>query len=93
MVEGELQSDVAVNPQLMKMLFPFSKLDGAADILIFPDLNSANISYKLLSQLSDVDAIGPIMAHLKKSANILQRTTDVNGIVNMSYLTALLSMD
>ncbi len=92
-VEGELQSDVAVNGELMKMLFPFSKLDGPADILIFPDLNSANISYKLLSQLSDVDAIGPVMAHLKKSANILQRTTDVNGIVNMSYLTALLSMD
>jgi malate dehydrogenase (oxaloacetate-decarboxylating)(NADP+) len=68
-------------------------LDGAADILIFPDLNSANISYKLLSQLSDVDAIGPLMSHLNKSANILQRTTDVNGIVNMSYLTALLSMD
>ncbi|MFI5389863.1 MAG: NADP-dependent malic enzyme [Bacteriovoracales bacterium] len=92
-VEGELQADVSVNGELMKMLFPFSKLDGAADILIFPDLNSANISYKLLSQLSDVDAIGPIMAHLKKSANILQRTTDVNGIVNMSYLTALLSME
>ena len=93
MVEGELQSDVAVNGELMKMLFPFSKLDGAADILIFPDLNAANISYKLLSQLSDVDAIGPLMAHLNKSANILQRTTDVHGIVNMSYLTALLSIE
>ncbi len=93
MVEGELQADVAVNGELMKMLFPFSKLDGAADILIFPDLNSANICYKLLSQLSDVDAIGPIMSHLNKSANILQRTTDLNGIANMSYLTALLSME
>jgi len=92
-VEGEVQADVAVNKELMDNLFPFNRLDGAADILIFPDLNSANISYKLLSQLGEAEAIGPIMIPMKKSVNILQRTADLYGILNMIYLTALLSVE
>ena len=92
-VEGEVQADVAVNKELMDNLFPFNRLDGAADILIFPDLNSANISYKLLSQLGDAEPIGPIMIPMKKSVNILQRTADLYGILNMIYLTALLSVE
>jgi len=92
-VEGEVQADVAVNKELMDNLFPFNRLDGAADILIFPDLNSANISYKLLSQLGEAEAIGPIMIPMKQSVNILQRTADLYGILNMIYLTALLSVE
>src|SRR5690606_26071909 len=59
-VDGEIQADVAINKNIMNKLFDFSQLDQAADILIFPELNSANISYKLLQQLSECDAIGPI---------------------------------
>lgn len=90
-VDGELQADVAVNRSLLNNLFDFSTLDESADILIFPDLNSSNISYKLLSQLSEVQPIGPILAPMNQAVNIVQRTSNVTEIINMSYLTALLS--
>lgn len=90
-VEGEMQADVAVNHNIMQKLFSFSRIEGSADILIFPDLNSANISYKLLAQLSDVQAIGPVLYPLNKAVNIVQRTSTVNEIVNMANLTALLA--
>ena len=89
--EGELQADVAVNYGLMEYLFSFSKLDQAADILIFPNLHAANISYKLLSQLGEATAIGPILAPIEKPANIVQRTSSVEEIIHMSHLTALIS--
>lgn len=88
--DGELQADVAVNKGILDKLFPFTELDGPSDILIFPELNSANISYKLLSQLSDANAIGPILVPMAKTVNIIQRTAPVSEIVNMCILTALL---
>ncbi|MDH5580511.1 MAG: phosphate acyltransferase [Bdellovibrionales bacterium] len=90
-IDGEVQADVAVNKSLMDKLFPFSNLEDSADILVFPDLNSANISYKLLSELAECDPIGPVLVPMNKPSNIVQRTGSVNQIVNMSYLTALLS--
>lgn len=90
-VDGEIQADVAVNKGLLNKLFSFSDLDDVADILIFPDLSSANISYKLISQLAEVRTIGPILVPMNHSVNIIQRTTTVSEIVNMSLLTALLS--
>ena len=89
-VDGEIQADVAVNKMLMEKLFKFSQLDEAADVLIFPNLNAANISYKLLSQLSDAIPIGPILVPMKNAVNIIQRTTTVTEIINMSILTAIL---
>ena len=89
--EGEMQADVAINYQIMKNLFEFSNLDGSADIIVFPDLNSANISYKLLTQLSDVHAIGPLLIPMKHTVNIIARTASVNEIVNMSILTAIMA--
>lgn len=92
-VDGEIQADVAVNKNIMNKLFDFAELDQAADILIFPELNSANISYKLLQQLSECDAIGPILVPMKKSVNIIQRTAPVGEILNMASLTALLAVE
>lgn len=91
MVDGEMQADVAVNNEILQNLFKFTSLKRSADILIFPDLQSANISYKLLSQLSDCTAIGPIIAPLDYAANIVQRTSSVEEIINMTHLTALIS--
>ena len=91
LVEGEMQADVAVNKGLMDKLFSFSKLDGPSDILIFPELNSANISYKLLAQLGNANAIGPILLPMNHPANIIPRTATVTEIVNMCVLSALLS--
>ena len=92
-VDGEIQADVAINKNIMNKLFDFSQLDQAADILIFPELNSANISYKLLQQLSECDAIGPILVPMNGSVNIIQRTAPVGEILNMAALTALLSQE
>lgn len=90
-IDGEMQADVAVNKGILDQLFNFNELDKAADILIFPELNSANISYKLLTQLADTSAIGPILVPMKSTVNIMQRTASVSEIVNMCTVTALLS--
>lgn len=89
--DGEVQADVAVNKNLLDKLFNFSTLDAPTDILIFPDLNSANISYKLLAQLANCQAIGPILVPMNKPANIIPRTSSVTEIVNMCTLSALLT--
>lgn len=91
--DGEMQADVATNTDIMKNLFEFCSLDKAADVLIFPDLGSANISYKLLAQLGGATPIGPILLPLKHAINIVQRTSTVDEIVNMSHLTALISQE
>lgn len=90
-VDGEMQADVAVNKDILDKLFDFHTLDGQTDLLIFPNLSSANISYKLLSQLTDASAIGPILVPMNETVNIIQRTAPVSEIVNMCNLTALLS--
>jgi malate dehydrogenase (oxaloacetate-decarboxylating)(NADP+) len=91
--DGEMQADVATNADIMKNLFDFCTLDKPADVLIFPDLNSANISYKLLAQLGGATPIGPILLPLKHAINIVQRTSTVDEIVNMSHLTALIAQE
>ena len=88
--EGEMQADVATNLQIQKSLFPFTNLDKEPDILIFPDLNSANISYKLITQLSDVVAVGPILVAMNETANIIPRTASVNDIQNIAIMTSLI---
>lgn len=91
--DGEMQADVATNADIMRNLFDFCTLDKPADVLIFPDLNSANISYKLLAQLGGATPIGPILLPLKHAINIVQRTSTIEEIVNMSHLTALISQE
>lgn len=88
-VDGEVQADIAVNHNIMDKLFNFCELDKGADILIFPELNSANISYKLLQQLTDADAIGPILVPMKSAVNIIQRTAPISEVINIAILTAL----
>jgi malate dehydrogenase (oxaloacetate-decarboxylating)(NADP+) len=92
-IDGEMQADVAVNGSLLKKMFDFSTLDNSADLLIFPDLNSANISYKLLSQLTEATPIGPILTPTTNAVNIVQRTSTTEEIVNMSHLTALIAQE
>ena len=90
-VDGEMQADVATNKAILDQLFNFNTLTGPTDVIIFPCLNSANICYKLLQQLTDAEAIGPILAPMRSTVNIIQRTASVKEIVNMCTLTALLS--
>lgn len=88
-VDGDMQADTAVNPEIMERLFPFSNLKGGANVLVFPNLESANITYKLIQQIGKVEVIGPFLMGVRRSANVLQRTTTVDGIVNSVVFTAL----
>ncbi|NUN05653.1 MAG: NADP-dependent malic enzyme [Bdellovibrio sp.] len=88
-VEGDMQADTAVNPEIMERLFPFSDLKGGANVLVFPNLESSNIAYKLIQQIGKVEVIGPFLMGVRRSANVLQRTTTVDGIVNSVVFTAL----
>jgi malate dehydrogenase (oxaloacetate-decarboxylating)(NADP+) len=92
-IDGEMQADVAVNQTILEKMFDFSDLKKPADLLVFPDLNSANISYKLLSQLGGATPIGPILTPVRNAVNIVQRTSTVEEIVNMSHLTALIAQE
>ena len=88
-IDGEMQADTAVNHDIMTRLFSFSNLKKSANILIFPNLDAANISYKLLQQLTDGEMIGPLLVGTKQPVNIVQRTGGVRDIVNASALVAL----
>ncbi len=88
MVEGEMQADTAVVPELLDG-FTFSKLKTTANILIFPDLNSGNICYKLLHRLGGAEAVGPILMGMNKPVHVLQRGDDVHDIVNMAAIAVV----
>ncbi|MEE4272330.1 MAG: NADP-dependent malic enzyme [Thermoanaerobaculales bacterium] len=85
-IEGEMQADTAVEPALAQQNFPLSKIQGNANILICPDLESANIAYKLLWRLAKVEAIGPILTGIGAPVHVLQRGVGVDDIVNMAAL-------
>ncbi|MFK7812233.1 MAG: NADP-dependent malic enzyme [Maribacter sp.] len=89
-VDGEIQTDFALNKELLQSQFPFSKLAGKkVNTLIFPNLESANITYKLLKELNGADSIGPIMVGLRRSVHILQLGASVDEIVNMAAVAAI----
>ena len=90
-VDGEVQSDFAINKEMMKERFPFSDLaDESANILIFPNLDSANISYKLLKEIDNrVVNVGPILMGLNKSVHIVQLHSSVDEIVHMISIAVI----
>jgi malate dehydrogenase (oxaloacetate-decarboxylating)(NADP+) len=89
-VDGELQTDFALNPDLLMKKFPFSKLAGKkVNTLIFPNLESANITYKLLKELYKVESIGPIMMGMGKPVHIFQLGASVEEMVNMAAIAVL----
>lgn len=89
-VDGEIQMDFALNKELLQSQFPFSKLAGKnVNTFIFPNLESANITYKLMKELNNADSIGPIMLGLSKSVHILQLGADVDEMVNMTAVAVI----
>ncbi len=83
-VDGEMQANFAINECLLKDNFPFSKLSGApANTLVFPNLESGNIAYKLLQELGDAEAVGPILLGLNKPVHVLQIGSSVREIIHM----------
>jgi malate dehydrogenase (oxaloacetate-decarboxylating)(NADP+) len=88
-VDGEIQANVALDPELVEKQYPFSKLKGDANVFIFPDLQSGNIAYKLLHKLGGAEQIGPILMGMKKPVHVLQRGDAVADIVNMSAVAVV----
>jgi malate dehydrogenase (oxaloacetate-decarboxylating)(NADP+) len=89
-VDGEIQADFALNPDMLKGKFPFSKLAGKkVNTLIFPNLESANITYKLLKELYKVDSVGPIMLGMDKPVHIFQLGASVEEMVNMAAVAVV----
>ncbi len=90
LVDGELQTDFALNSKMLQDIFPFSKLAGRkVNTLIFPNLDSANITYKLLKELNNAESIGPIMMGIAKPVHILQLGASVDEIVNMAAISVI----
>jgi len=89
-VDGEIQMDFALNKELREKKFPFSKLAGKnVNTMVFPNLESGNITYKLLKELHKADSIGPIMMGLRKPVHILQLGASVDEIVNMTAVAVI----
>jgi len=92
-VDGEIQANVALDTELTEAQYPFSAIKGDANVFIFPDLNSGNISYKLLNKLGEAEAVGPILMGMKKPVHVLQRGDDVSDIVNMAAVAVVDAQD
>ncbi len=86
MIDGEMQADTAVTPEIITEFYPFSTLKGGANTLICPDLTSANIAYKLLIRLGGATAIGPILLGIRKPVYLLIPGNEVSDIVNITAL-------
>jgi len=89
MIDGEMQADTAVVPQIVDETYPFSTLKGGANVLIFPNLESGNIAYKLLQRIGSCELIGPLLTGLSKPVHVLQRGSEVNDIVHVAAIAVV----
>ena len=88
-VDGEMQADTAVVPEILEHSFQFSTLNQPANVLIFPDLDAANICYKLLARLGGAEAIGPILLGMARPVHILQRGSQAADILNLAAIATV----
>lgn len=88
-IEGEMQADTAVSPEIVEHSYPFSRLKGGANVLVMPNLEAGNITYKLLMSIGGVEAIGPILMGLSRPVHVLHREAEVNDIVHMTALAVV----
>lgn len=83
MIEGEMQADTALVPEILTQQYPFVGYKGPANVLIFPNLEAGNIAYKLMDRIGNAEVIGPILMGMSKPVHVLQKGAEVNDIVNM----------
>lgn len=89
-VDGEMQADTAVVPEILDEFYPFSRIKGGANVLIFPDLTSGNVAYKLLQRLGHAEAIGPILMGPQKPIHLLQvGSMNETDVVNMTAIAVV----
>jgi malate dehydrogenase (oxaloacetate-decarboxylating)(NADP+) len=88
-VDGEITADDALSPETIEHQYPFSSLKGGANVLIFPDLASANIACKLLGKIAGGETIGPILMGMSRPVHVLQRSATVEDIVNLAAIAVV----
>jgi phosphate acetyltransferase len=88
-IEGEIQADAALVAEVSRMKQKSSKMNGQANVLIFPDLNAGNIAYKLVERLAHAKAIGPILQGLNKPVNDLSRGCSIQDIIDLTAITSV----
>jgi malate dehydrogenase (oxaloacetate-decarboxylating)(NADP+) len=88
-LDGEMQVDPALVNEIRAADYPFSSLHHRANVLVFPNLDAANIGYKLLWRLGGAEVIGPVLLNMNKPVNVLQMSADVSEIVHLAAVTAL----
>ena len=89
MIDGEMQADTAVAPQIIEETYPFSTLKGGANVLVFPNLEAGNIAYKLLHRIGGAELIGPLLTGLARPVHVLQRGSEVNDIVHVAAVAVV----
>ena len=88
-IDGEMQADTAIDEIKLREVYPFTRLTGPANILVFSRLSAANVAYKLLDRLGGADVIGPVLLGMAKPAHILQRGCSVQDIINLATVAAV----
>ncbi|HXW13925.1 MAG TPA: NADP-dependent malic enzyme [Terriglobia bacterium] len=88
-VDGEMMADTALVPEILEQEYPFSKLKGGATVLVFPNLEAANIAYKMMMRIGGAEPLGPILMGLSKPVHVLQRGATVEEIVNMAAIAVV----
>jgi malate dehydrogenase (oxaloacetate-decarboxylating)(NADP+) len=88
-VDGEMQADSAVSFDILKNIYPFTKLKGPANVLVFPNLGAANTAYKLVGQIGGAEVIGPILLGMRKPVHVLQRGGTVQDVVNLITIASV----
>src|SRR5690606_32040812 len=86
MIDGEMQVEMAISGERRDELYPFSSLKGDANVFIFPDLNSANISYKMVVGMGGAEAIGPVLLGMAKPVQVLQRGSTAADILHLTAI-------
>jgi malate dehydrogenase (oxaloacetate-decarboxylating)(NADP+) len=88
-IDGEMQADTALLEEVLRESYPWSRLQEPANVLIFPELQSANIAYKMIWRLADAEAIGPILLGMAKPVHVLQRGVEVTDIANVAAIAVI----
>ncbi|MEO8231556.1 MAG: phosphate acetyltransferase, partial [Ignavibacteriota bacterium] len=88
-IDGEMQADTAVVPDILEKTFPFTGIKGGANVLVFPNLDAANIAYKLMARIGQATVIGPILMGMAKPVHVLQRGATVDDIYNMTAIAVV----
>ncbi|MCB2146875.1 MAG: NADP-dependent malic enzyme [Deltaproteobacteria bacterium] len=88
-VDGEMQADTAVTESILNGDFPFNRMGQAANVLIFPDLASGNIAYKLMNRLGGAKVVGPLLMGIDRPFNVLQRNSEMESVVDLIAITAV----